>query len=106
MWKQQKKRAIKKESHKILGWLKAVISLMIVLGLTWVIGLFVVEIEELTFLAYLYAIATVFQGFFLFLVLVVFTKAVRDEVMRLKRSQNVPVNQISDFYLMGSQYFL
>ncbi len=82
MWKQQRKRGIKTESNKILKWLKAVISLTVVMGLTWIIGVLVVEREELLALAYIYTIMVAFQGFFIFLVLVVFTKPVRDEVRK------------------------
>ncbi len=76
----QIKRDIKTESNKVLKWLKAVISLTVVMGLTWIIGVLVVEREELLPLAYIYTIMLAFQGFFIFLVLVVFTKPVRDEV--------------------------
>ena len=80
MWNQQKKRIFKKESYKVLGWPKAVASLMVVMGFTWIIGLLIVRIEELAPLAYIYTIAVAFQGFFMFLVLVVFTKKVRDDI--------------------------
>ncbi len=82
MWKQQRKRDVKTESNKILKWLKAVISLTVVMGLTWIIGVLIVEREELLPLAYIYTIMVAFQGFFIFLVLVVFTKPVRDEVSK------------------------
>lgn len=42
--------------------------------------LFLVEANELIFLAHLYTIATAFQGFFVFLTLIVFTKAIRDKM--------------------------
>ncbi len=82
MWKQQRKRVVRTESNKILKWLKAVISLTVVMGLTWIIGVLIVEREELLPLAYIYTIMVAFQGFFIFLVLVVFTKPVLDEVSK------------------------
>ncbi len=80
MWKQQRKKVNKSKFKKDLQWLKAVISLMIVMGLTWIFGVLVVEREELLPLAYLYTFMTAFQGVLIFLVLVVFTKAVRDQL--------------------------
>ncbi len=87
MWKQQRKRDVRTESNKILKWLKAVISLTVVMGLTWIIGVLIVEREELLPLAYIYTIMVAFQGFFIFLVLVVFTKPVRDEVSKWTASK-------------------
>ncbi len=87
MWKQQRKRDVRTESNKILNWLKAVISLTVVMGLTWIIGVLIIEREELLPLAYIYTIMVAFQGFFIFLVLVVFTKPVRDEVSKWTASK-------------------
>ena len=81
MWRQQKKRNIQLKSNDFCGWLKAVITLMVVMGLTWIIGLAVVEIKELLPLAYIFTIVAAFQGVFIFLVLVIFTKGVRDEII-------------------------
>ena len=81
MWRQQKKRNTKQKSSDVGGWLKAVITLMVVMGITWIIGLAVVEIEELLPLAYIFTIVAAFQGVSIFLVLVIFTKSVRDEII-------------------------
>ncbi len=91
LWKQQKKRISNTESSKILGWVKAVISLTVVMGLTWIIGLLVVELEELAPVAYIYTIAVAFQGFFILLVLVVFTEAVRNDLKAVffRRSEKI-----------------
>ena len=81
MWRQQKKRNIQQKSGDVGGWLKAVIALVVVMGITWIIGLAVVEIEELLPLAYIFTIVAAFQGVSIFLVLVIFTKSVRDEII-------------------------
>ena len=81
MWKHKKKRNIQQKSGDVGGWLKAVITLMVVMGITWIIGLAVVEIEELLPLAYIFTIVAVFQGVFIFWVLVIFTKSVRDDII-------------------------
>ena len=44
MWRQQKKRNIKQKSSDVGGWLKDVTTLMVAMGITWIIGLAVVEI--------------------------------------------------------------
>ncbi len=108
LWKQQRKRDINAESNRILKWLKAVVSLTVVMGLTWTIGVLIVEREELLPLAYIYTIMVAFQGFFIFLVLVVFTKPVRDEVSQWAvskwqkiRARNSEVRQHSlSYYLL------
>jgi len=48
------------------------------MGLTWIVGVVIVEVEELLFLAYIYTIMVAFQGFFIFLIFIVFSKQVRD----------------------------
>ena len=82
MWRQQKKRNIKQKSGGVGGWFKAVITLMVVNGITWMIGLAVVEKEELLPLAYIFTIVAAFQGVFIYLALVLLTKSVRDEVIK------------------------
>ena len=82
MWRQQKKRNIKQKSSYIGGWLKAVITLMVVMGITWIIGLAVVEIEELLPLAYIFTFVAAFQGVSMYMVLVWLTKSVRDELIK------------------------
>ena len=91
MWRQQKKRNIKQKSSDAGGWLKAVITLMVVMGITWIIGLAVVEIEEFLALAYIFTIVAAFQGVSIYVVLVWLTKSVRDEVMKwtIKKYENV-----------------
>ena len=82
MWRQQKKRNIQTKSSDVKGWLKAVITLMVVMGITWIIGLAVVEIEELLPLAYIFTIVAAFQGVSIYVTLVLLTKSVRDELIK------------------------
>ena len=103
MWNQQRKREIKKKSHKVLGWLKALLSLTVVMGLTWIIGLLVVEVEELAPLAYLYTIAVSFQGFFIFVVLVVIQKSVREDIQLFFQSNIKKIKKSFGLYLNSSE---
>ena len=82
MWRQQKKRNIQTKSSDVGEWLKAVITLMVVMGITWIIGLAVVEIEELLPLAYIFTIVAAFQGVSIYVTLVLLTKSVRDELIK------------------------
>ena len=52
--------------------------LVVIMGLTWIFGVLIVEVEELVPLAYIYTIMVAFQGVFIFLILVAFSKQVRD----------------------------
>ncbi len=80
LWKQKNKKLTKMEGNLFFGWLKSVISLAVIMGLTWMVGVVIVAREELAPLAYIYTIAVAFQGFLMFLVLVAFVKPVRDEI--------------------------
>ena len=68
------------------------------MGLTWIFGVLIVEVEALLPLAYIYTILVAFQGFFIFLIYVVFSKQVRDAYAQWWRAK---VNE-SDFL---SKYF-
>lgn len=85
LWKLQQKRPPHTKSVK--SWIKAVASLTIVMGFTWMIGLIIVEEEKFASLAYFYTTAIAFQGLFIFLILVVLTKSVRDDVKNLVKGK-------------------
>ena len=71
---------------------------MIVMGLTWIFGILIVKVEALLPLAYIYTIMVAFQGLFIFLIFVIFSKQVREAYSKWWR---IKVNE-SDFL---SQYF-
>ena len=101
MWRQQKKRNIQQKSSDVGGWLKAVITLMVVMGITWIIGLAVVETEELLRLAYIFTIVAAFQGVSIYVVLVVLTKSVRDELIKWAVKKSEP-----NSLMVGSNNYL
>ena len=68
------------------------------MGLTWILGVLIVEVDELVSLAYIYTIMVAFQGLFIFLIFVVFSKQVREAYAKFTRAK---VNK-SDFL---SRYF-
>ena len=58
--------------------MKASISLTVVMGLTWIIGILVIEVEELFVLAFIFTIFVAFQGLFIFVIFVLLSKQVRE----------------------------
>ena len=58
--------------------MKASISLAVVMGITWIIGVLVIEVDELFPLAYIFTIFVAFQGLFIFILFVLLQKPVRE----------------------------
>ena len=80
------------------SWLRSALSLTVIMGLTWILGILIVEVQELVVFAYIYTIMVAFQGFLIFLVFVVFSKSVREAYTKWWKNK---VNE-SDFL---SKYF-
>lgn len=78
MWHHQMKQNEKTRLQNTCNWFRSATSLVVVMSLTWIMGIIIVEVDELAPLAYIYTIMVAFQGFFIFLIFVVFSKAVRD----------------------------
>ena len=100
IWRQKKKRSNKQTSSDVGGWLKAIVTLMVVMGITWIIGLAVVEREELLPLAYIFTIVAAFQGVSIFAVLVLLTKSVRDEL--IKWISNIALKSHSSMVILNN----
>ena len=80
MWKQQRKRMARNKVQQFFSWLKAIVSLVFVMSLTWILGLVGDLRPDLTPVVYIHNIAVAFQGFFIFLVLVVLVSSVRKNI--------------------------
>ena len=78
MWRHKKKQHGEMKAKDVKKWLKAVTSLVVVMGVTWIVGVLIVEVEILLPLAYIYTIMVAFQGVWIFLLFVAFEKKVRD----------------------------
>ena len=85
-WHHIRKNKASKNVQKVVGWLRSSVPLVVVLGLTWIIGVIVVEVEALYPLVYIYTIMAAFQGLFIFLALVVFSKAMIQDIKKLGTS--------------------
>ena len=48
------------------------------MGITWIIGFLVIEVEELFALAFIFTIFVAFQGLFIFFIFVLLSKQVKD----------------------------
>ena len=57
------------------------------MGLTWILGVLIVEVKALLPLAYIYTIMVAFQGLFIFFLFVIFPKQVRDEYTKWWRTK-------------------
>ena len=79
----------KKDSKKqnIRSWLKFSVSLPVVMGLTWVPGLFVINHKGVIPLAYISTFLVASQGTLIFLIFIVFFKPVRVAYATLLRSK-------------------
>ena len=79
-WRHQMKD--NKSIQNVRTWLKAAVSLIVIMGLTWIPGLFVVGNEGVLPLAYISTILVASQGIFIFLIFVLFSKNVRDTYLK------------------------
>ena len=59
-------------------WLKSSVSLVTVMGLTWITGVLVFELPALLPLAYIFTIFVAFQGVAIFVIFVPLSKQVRE----------------------------
>ena len=69
-------------------WLRSVVSLVTIMGLTWVIGVLVFEVPALFPLAYIFTIFVAFQGIAIFVLFVLFDKPVREAYSLMVEGQS------------------
>ena len=86
MWRHKKRLTGKMEAKKIKNWLKALLSLTVIMGLTWIFGVLIVEVQALVPLAYIYTILVAFQGVIIFILFVVLDSKVRGDCTKAWRS--------------------
>ena len=87
MWQHKKKQVGKMNREHVKNWLKALVSLVVIMGLAWILGVVIVEVDALLPLAYIYSILVAFQGLWIFLIFVAFPKQVREEYLKLWRTK-------------------
>ncbi len=96
LWQQRKKKMKdgKMDRDNIIAWLKAVSFILLIMGITWLLGILVVDVPALLPVAYIFTILTAFQGLSIFLSVVAFQKSVRDDYIkwwqkRIKKSDTL-----------------
>ena len=72
------------------------------MGLTWILGVLIVKVEELLPLAYIYTIMVAFQGLWIFLIFVLLPKQVRDAYVKWWRAKVKESDTLSKYF--GTKY--
>ncbi len=67
------------------SWLRSAITLVVIMGLTWIVGILLTCKPEVAPLAYFYTFMVAFQGTFIFLLLVLFSQSVRQAYLKTWR---------------------
>ena len=101
IWHHPKKS---KPLKKFRSWMKAAVSLTVIMGLTWVPGLFVLMHNEVVPLAFISVFLVAFQGTFIFLIFVVLFKPARTAYTMWLKSTVRKSETLSSF-LGNSTYF-
>lgn len=99
MWQHGKKRKGQHKSRNLRKWLQSLFSLIVIMGLNWVVGVLVVEIEQLLPLAYIFTIMAAFQGVWIFVIFVLLPGQVRKEYRKLWRSKVKTKSTLSKYWL-------
>ena len=83
----QMKQTDQTKVQNVCNWLKSAVSLVVIMCLTWVLGIFIIKLNKLAPLAYIYTIMVAFQGLFIFLIFIVFSKVVREAYIKLWKAK-------------------
>ena len=105
LWQHKKKQVGKLSAKDKRNWLKTLVSLVVVMGLTWIFGVLIVEVEALLPLAYIYTILVAFQGLWIFLIFVALPKQVRDEYRKLFKAKVKESDRLSKFFGQSNTLF-
>ena len=94
LWQQKKSQKGKMDRKSIGAWIKTLVFLVVIMGVTWIVG--VLDVDALLPLAYIFTIVVAFQGVGIFFSLVVFQKPVRDEYIKFFKmhTQKLMLNKL------------
>ncbi|XP_064406828.1 uncharacterized protein LOC135351685 isoform X5 [Halichondria panicea] len=93
-----KKQTHKNRIQKTKYWLKSSVSLVTIMGLTWIIGLLVFEVPALFPLAYIFTIFIAFQGVAIFVIFVPLSKQVREAYSKWWRVKVAESDILSSYF--------
>ena len=79
-------------------WLKVSISLTVVMGITWIIGVLVIQVEALFALAYIFTIFVAFQGLFIFVIFVLLSKQVKENYLKWWKAKVAESDILSSYF--------
>ena len=68
------------------------------MGITWIIGVLVIEVEELFALAYIFTIFVAFQGVFIFIIFVLLSKQVRENYTKWWKAKVAESDFLSKYF--------
>ena len=74
------------------------ISLTVVMGITWIIGVLVIEVEELCPLAFIFTIFVAFQGLFIFVIFVLLSAQVRENYAKWWKAKVAESDFLSNYF--------
>ena len=116
MWRHQMKNTDKTKFERLKNWFRSAISVMMVMSLTWIVGILIVEVDEVAPLAYIYTIMVAFQGLFIFIVFVPLSSAVREAYAKWWRHKvnesvilskfNISSSKLTPFTKVINNYYI
>ena len=68
------------------------------MGITWIIGVLVIEVDELFALAYIFTIFVAFQGIFIFVIFVLLSKQVRENYAKWWKAKVAESDFLSKYF--------
>ena len=68
------------------------------MGLTWIIGFLVIEVEELFALAYIFTLFVAFQGLFIFVIFVLLSKQVKKNYVKWWKAKVAESDLLSKYF--------
>ena len=83
----------KKRLWNVCSWLKSMVSLSVIMGLTWLLGLLIVEEKIIVGskvvvpLAYIFTLMMALQGIFIFLIFILFSRVVQEAYIKCWRTK-------------------
>ena len=86
MWHHQMRQTQKSKLQRIRKWFRSAISLLVIMSITWIAGILIIKVDTLLPLAFVYTIMIAFQGLFIFIIFVVWSKSVREAYIKWWRA--------------------
>ena len=86
-------------------WLRLAVFLVLVMGLTWILGVLVLNVPALLPLAYIYTTMVAFQGLTIFVIFVIFSKQVREAYSKWWKVKVINSPMLTKYFGESSSLF-